>query len=170
MSYHGGLIGIVVVFSLMAWRYHYNFWRLTDFVVPVVPLGYFFGRIGNFLGGELYGRATTVPWGMTFFDGILRHPVQLYEAMCGGLLVFAVLWGVRNRHYVPGQLTILFIVLAGTTRFLTDFFREPDAHIGFIWNFFTVGQLLSLAMACSACMLYWGTVQRTAVGGGEKSA
>lgn len=148
MSYFGGLIGIIIAALIFARKYKINFWRLADFVVPAVPAGYFFGRIGNFLNGELYGRVTQKWWGMYFpADSFnLRHPSQLYEAFFEGLVLFLVLWLLRNHSKFPGYLLVLYLAGYGLLRFAVEFFREPDSQIGLIMGVLTFGQALSLVL------------------------
>ncbi len=147
MSYHGGLIGVVAASWIFCRSKKINFWLWADFVIPAVPLGYFFGRIGNFLNGELYGRITQKPWGM-FFDNekILRHPSQLYEAFWEGIVIFLILWSIRNRTFFKKRLIFVYLFLYSFFRFLVEFWREPNEQIGLFWGALTLGQILSLAM------------------------
>ena len=159
MSYHGGAIGVLFASLIFCHRRQINFWRLVDLFAPVIPLGYTFGRIGNFINGELYGRATTVAWGMIFPQDPLqaiRHPSQLYEAFFEGLLLFAVLWTIRKKSPFDGFLLALYLMGYGLVRFFIEFYREPDAHLGFIWVSLTTGQVLCLLMmAAGAAVLIW---------------
>ncbi|MFH1080201.1 MAG: prolipoprotein diacylglyceryl transferase [Pseudomonadota bacterium] len=159
MSYHGGAIGVVFATLIFCRRHRISFWRLADLFVPAIPLGYTFGRIGNFINGELYGRATSVAWGMIFpLDPlqVVRHPSQLYEAFFEGLALFAVLWTIRRRSPFDGFLLALYLMGYGLVRFFIEFYREPDAHIGLIWVSLTTGQVLCLLMmAAGAIILIW---------------
>lgn len=159
MSYHGGAIGVLFASLIFCHRRQINFWRLVDLFAPVIPLGYTFGRIGNFINGELYGRATTVAWGMIFPQDPLqaiRHPSQLYEAFFEGMLLFAVLWTIRKKSPFDGFLLALYLMGYGLVRFFIEFYREPDAHLGFIWVSLTTGQVLCLlTMAAGATILIW---------------
>lgn len=149
MSYHGGLIGVVLVTVLFCRRHKIRFWQFGDWLCAAAPLGYMFGRIGNFLNGELWGRATTMPWGMYFpLDATqsLRHPSQLYEALFEGLFLFIVLWSIRKRNPFEGFSVGLYIFGYGLVRFVIEFFREPDAHLGLVLGFNTMGQVLCLLM------------------------
>lgn len=149
MSYHGGLIGAVASAWIFAKIRRINFRLLSDFVIPAVPAGYFFGRLGNFLNGELYGRVTDKFWGMYFpadMQGLLRHPSTLYEAALEGLILFFVLWRLRNQEKFRGRLLGLYISLYALFRILAEFFREPDQQIGYIFSFLTLGQGLSFIM------------------------
>jgi len=148
MSYHGGLIGILIAGLIFARRYRIDFWSLSDFVVPAVPAGYFFGRVGNFINNELYGKITKKPWGMHFknFSSELRHPSQLYEAFLEGVVLFLFLWIVRNKKIFKNKFFGLYIVSYGIIRFVCEFFRESDETINFLTDYITLGQWLSLIM------------------------
>lgn len=149
MSYHGGLIGGIMATFRFCKVSRLKFWEFVDFVVPAVPLGYTLGRIGNFLNGELFGRVTEHPWGMYFaqsYDGLLRHPSQLYEASGEGLLLFCILWPLRNKSWPSGVLSLCYVVGYGCVRIVLERFRQPDGHIGFIFGQATIGQLYCLAM------------------------
>ncbi|EKE11415.1 MAG: hypothetical protein ACD_15C00084G0016 [uncultured bacterium] len=151
MSYHGGLVGAVIAAYFFARKHKLNFRAWADFIVPAVPAGYFFGRIGNFLNLELYGRATDSWIGMYFpvaasFEYSLRFPSQLIEAFLEGIILFIILWSIRNNKKYEGHLLSFYIVGYGVARFLGEFFREPDEHIGFIFSFITLGQIFSILM------------------------
>ncbi|KKP59019.1 MAG: Prolipoprotein diacylglyceryl transferase [Candidatus Moranbacteria bacterium GW2011_GWF1_34_10] len=147
MSYHGGVLGFILVTYLFCKKRKINFLKLTDFVLPAIPAGYFFGRIGNFLNGELYGRVIDKMWGMNFGDGLLRHPSQLYEAFFEGVILFLILWLLRNRLAKNiGMISGLYILGYGTARFVIEFLREPDSQIGFVIGVLTMGQMLSVIM------------------------
>lgn len=162
MSYHGGLMGVVlamIIFSRISMRKKGNFWALADFVAPAVPAGYFFGRIGNFFNGELYGRLTDSWVGMYFSSAIgnenlLRYPSQLIEALLEGLILFAILWPLRNKRMFPGYFAALYLIGYGIFRIIGEFFREPDEHVGFFWGYFTLGQIFSLMMVLAGIMIY----------------
>lgn len=159
MSYHGGAIGVLFAGLIFCRRRRINFWRLADLFAPAVPLGFTFGRIGNFINGELYGRATTVAWGMVFpLDPlqVVRHPSQLYEALFEGLVLFAVLWTIRKRSPFDGFLLALYLMGYGLVRFFIEFYREPDGHVGLIWVSLTTGQFLCLLMmVAGVVILIW---------------
>lgn len=149
MSFHGGGVGVLIASLWFLRRASVRFVDFADFIVPCIPLGYFFGRIGNFINGELYGRVTTVPWGMYFPSdpsGRLRHPSQLYEAFLEGVVLFAVLWMLRRRQSFKGLMLPLYLGGYAVARFIVEFFRQPDSHLGFIVVDLSMGQLLSIGM------------------------
>jgi phosphatidylglycerol:prolipoprotein diacylglycerol transferase len=154
MSYHGGVLGFVLVAYFFTKKKKINFWRMLDFILPAVPAGYFFGRVGNFINGELYGRITSQKIGMDFGDGVLRHPSQLYEAMGEGILLFIILWVLRNKFSNKvGMISGLYLLIYGIVRFIIEFWREPDLQIGFIFSFLTMGQMLSTCMIALGCYI-----------------
>jgi phosphatidylglycerol:prolipoprotein diacylglycerol transferase len=156
MSYHGGALGVLIASIIFCRKYSIPFWHFADLISAAIPLGYTFGRIGNFINGELYGRVTDVPWGMYFpLDPALRlhHPSQLYEAFFEGIFLFIVLWTLRKKKYFDGFLFSLYLIGYGTVRFFIEFFREPDAHLGFVAGVLTMGQVLCLIMIVSGLVL-----------------
>ncbi len=149
MSYHGGLIGVALATGYYCRRNKVSFWETADLFLPAIPLGYTFGRIGNFINGELYGRITTSPIGMRFPaapGSDLRHPSQLYEAFFEGIFLFCILWFTRRLPKPAGVSLGMYLLGYGLVRFFIEFFREPDAHIGFILGSFSIGQLLCFMM------------------------
>jgi len=148
MSFHGGLLGVIVAGSLFCWKRGYSFHEVADLAGVVAPMGLFFGRIGNFINGELYGRVTDVPWCMVFPTGgdICRHPSQLYQAFLEGATLFTILWVLSRKPLPRGVLFWTMIMGYGGFRFFVEFFREPDAHLGFIVGSFSMGQVLSFPM------------------------
>jgi phosphatidylglycerol:prolipoprotein diacylglycerol transferase len=151
MSFHGGLLGVTAAMLFFAKKYGKLFFTVSDFVAPVVPLGLFFGRIANFINGELWGAPSMLPWAMVFPDpragGIPRHPSQLYEALLEGLLLFIILWWFTSKPRPLMAATGLFLLGYGVFRSLIEFVREPDANIGYLaWDWLTMGQVLSLPM------------------------
>lgn len=149
MSFHGGGIGVFIASLWFLRRASVRFIDFADFIVPCIPLGYSFGRIGNFINGELYGRVTTVPWGMYFPSdpsGRLRHPSQLYEALLEGVVLFAVIWMLRRRQALKGLMLPIYLGGYAVARFIVEFFRQPDSHLGFIAVNLSMGQLLSIGM------------------------
>ncbi len=159
MSYHGGLVGVIITGIIFCAKNKINFWQLSDLFIPQIPLAYTFGRIGNFLNGELYGRVTDVPWGMYFpldRTNQLRHPSQLYEAFFEGIFLFLILWRMRRKRFFSGFFLSLYLIGYGVVRFFIEFFREPDPQLGFIADFLTMGQILCLVMIFSgAGLLYY---------------
>jgi len=155
MSFHGGMIGAVLAGWLFCRRRKLPFWAVADSVAVVAPIGIGLGRLGNFINGELFGRPTNVPWAMIFPDGgpIPRHPSQLYEALAEGLLLFTLLWYLRQRSFKDGMMVVLFIIMYGAFRFILEFYRAPDSHLGMILGFLTMGQVLCVAMILSGLIL-----------------
>ncbi len=148
MSFHGGLIGSVVAGVWCCKKFKVAPWLVADLVIVTAPIGLGMGRIGNFINGELYGRITDVPWGMVFPNGgpLPRHPSQIYEFFLEGVVLFSVLWIMKSRIRENGLLSSLFVILYGAIRFILEFFREPDAQLGFVAGPFTMGQVLSACM------------------------
>jgi len=148
MSFHGGLMGMVAAGWIYARRKGVEFWDLADIGALASPIGLMLGRIGNFINGELYGRVTSLPWGMVFPLGgdLPRHPSQLYEALLEGPALFLFLWWLRLRTRRPGQVLGAFLIAYGVLRFLVEFLREPDIQLGFIFYHLTMGQILCLFM------------------------
>lgn len=159
MSFHGGLLGVIAAMAWFARRRGRSLFAVTDFIAPVVPLGFGAGRLGNFINGELWGRVTDVPWGMVFPGaGLLpRHPSQLYELALEGIALFVLLWWFSARPRPLGAVSGLFLLAYGTFRFGVEFYRAPDAHLGTIaFDWLTMGQLLSLPMIVGgAALLAW---------------
>jgi len=156
MSFHGGLIGVLIVGILFSWRNKKSFWKISDLIIVTVPIGLGLGRIGNFINGELYGRVTQVPWGMIFPQGgsLPRHPSQLYESALEGGILFLVLWFMKDRKLPTGGFLALFLFLYGMFRFFVEFFREPDVQLGFVIGHFTMGQALSSFMIVLGILLF----------------
>lgn len=148
MSFHGGLLGTIIALAWYSKRRGIPAYTIADLAAGVTPIGLGFGRIGNFINGELFGRATDVEWCMVFPNGgpACRHPSQLYEAALEGVLLFTVLWLIAKRATPPGTVFWSFIAGYGVCRFAVEFFREPDAHLGFVFGSFSMGQFLSLPM------------------------
>jgi phosphatidylglycerol---prolipoprotein diacylglyceryl transferase len=147
MSYHGALIGFLLSSYLYARKHKESFWLYMDLVAVSVPIGYVFGRIGNFLNQELIGNETTVAWGVYYGD-ILVHPSQLYEAFLEGVVVFAIMMFIRRYKSFDGMLALAYAGLYGMARFIAEFYRAPDIQIGYIWgtSWLTMGQALSGSM------------------------
>ena len=151
MSFHGGFLGVIAAAMLFAKRHHVPPLALADLLAAAAPIGLFFGRVANFINGELFGRTSDVPWAMVFPHGgpLPRHPSQLYEAGLEGLLLFVIIavatLATRARHR-PGLILGIFLLGYGLARSVVELFREPDAHLGFIFGPLTMGQILSAPM------------------------
>ena len=159
MSYHGGLIGVILAALYYTRRNGLSFLEMADLFIPAIPLGYTFGRLGNFINGELYGRATTARIGMYFPQAggdAMRHPSQLYEAFFEGIVLFALLWLLRRRVRLSGAMLGIYLIGYGTVRFMIEFARQPDDHLGLVWLGFSMGQLLCAAMITAGiAVLFW---------------
>ena len=161
MSFHGGVLGFVVALILQARQTGRTFLELADFVLPVVPVGLFFGRIANFINQELWGRASDLPWAVLFphpaAGGIPRHPSQLYEALLEGVILAILLHLLWVRRPPTGTVAGCFLLGYGIFRSAIEFVREPDAHIGYLWgDWLTMGQALSLPMAgVGLWLIFW---------------
>lgn len=158
MSFHGGLIGVMTALGIFAYRRHKSFWDVLDFTAPLVPFGLAAGRLGNFINGELWGRVTDVEWAMVFPTGgpYPRHPSQLYEMALEGFLLLGILLWFARRPRPSGQIAALFLIGYSICRFVVEFWREPDASVGYLWgNWLTMGQLLSLPMFLIGLLLWW---------------
>jgi phosphatidylglycerol:prolipoprotein diacylglycerol transferase len=155
MSFHGGFIGSVIAGVWTCRRFNADSWMVSDLITVTAPIGIGMGRLGNFINGELYGRVTTMPWGMVFPNGgpLPRHPSQVYEIFLEGVVLFIVMWTLRSRVRTSGVLTALFILLYGLNRFIVEFFREPDVQLGFVIGHFTMGQVLSAGMVLAGAGL-----------------
>jgi phosphatidylglycerol:prolipoprotein diacylglycerol transferase len=159
MSYHGGVIAILLSSALFSFRHRISFWRLSDLLCPAIPLGYTFGRIGNFLNGELYGRVTALPWGMYFPEDTtrqLRHPSQLYEAFFEGIFLFLLLWRLRRTPALRGHFLGLYLIGYGAVRFFIEFTRQPDPQLGLVLGPFSMGQVLCGGMILAGALLIAG--------------
>lgn len=155
MSFHGGLLGALIAGLWFCRRRGLSFWDVADAVIVTAPIGLGLGRLGNFINGELFGRESSVPWAMVFPEGgpVPRHPSQLYEVFLEGLVLFIVLWGLRNRTFRPGTMVCLFLGGYGLMRFIVEFFRQPDPQIGLLWGVLSMGQVLCLGMIAAAVLI-----------------
>lgn len=156
MSFHGGMLGVFAAAAWFARKTGRTFFDVTDFVAPVIPIGLFFGRIANFINAELVGRPTDVPWAMIYpqIDALARHPSQLYQAALEGIMLLALLWFVARRPRRRMVVSGFFLIGYGSLRFTAEFFRQPDAHLGFIaFDWMTMGQLLCLPMIAGGLLL-----------------
>lgn len=156
MSFHGGLIGVLLAIALFCRRRHLVFLRVMDLIAPLVPLGLAAGRMGNFINGELWGRASDLPWAMVFpqaGDSIARHPSQLYQFAGEGVLLFVVLWLYSSKPRAVGAVSGAFLAGYAVLRFLAEFARQPDAFLGFPLPGITMGQILSVPMLAAGVWL-----------------
>jgi phosphatidylglycerol:prolipoprotein diacylglycerol transferase len=157
MAFHGGLIGVIVMMAIYARRQRIGALALGDFVAPLIPPGLAAGRLGNFINAELWGAPTQLPWGMVYppLGPEPRHPSQLYELALEGILLFVVVWTFSRHPRPAGAVTGLFLAGYGTARFMVEFVRLPDAHIGYLWGgWLTMGQALSLPMIGAGAALW----------------
>ena len=170
MSFHGGLIGVVAAAILFCRLRGLPFWDVADAVIVTAPIGLCLGRLGNFINGELYGRPSSVPWAMVFPTGppVPRHPSQLYEAALEGVVLFLILWWLKDSKAKPGAMVCLFLGGYGIFRFVVEFFREPDSQIGLFFGFLSMGQFLCLAMILMSIVLWLLLSGRPREGGDEK--
>lgn len=180
MSFHGGLLGVILAILLFSWRKKQNFWDIADFVAPLVPLGLAAGRIGNFINGELWGRVTSAhaPWAMVFpealqedqawviahpeslgafiqYQGLPRHPSQLYEFALEGVVLFIILWRFSAKPRLRAETSALFLLCYGAFRFLVEFTRAPDAFLGLLAAHLSMGQWLSVPMMIAGGIIGW---------------
>jgi len=148
MSFHGGLLGVILAMLWFAHRHKTTFFVVSDLVAPLVPFGLAFGRLGNFINGELWGRPTDLPWAMIFpqVDSLPRHPSQIYQFLGEGILLGIILWIFSSKPRPLGQVSGLFLLGYGVCRFLAEFAREPDAFLGLLGLGLSMGQWLSLPM------------------------
>lgn len=155
MSFHGGLAGVLIAMWLFGRRIGLSMWQVTDFLAPMVPLGLGFGRIGNFINNELWGKPTDVPWAFNI-NGVGVHPSQLYEALLEGLVLFAILWWYSSKQRPYMAVSGMFLLFYGVFRFVVEFYRVPDAHLSYLaLGWVTMGQVLSAPMiVLGAIMLF----------------
>jgi phosphatidylglycerol---prolipoprotein diacylglyceryl transferase len=160
MSFHGGAIGVSVAILLFTWRRKIPIFAFSDIITEAIPIGLFFGRIANFINGELFGRPTDVPWAMIFPNGgpVPRHPSQLYEAFCEGILLFLLLFFAERRgsRRRPGIVTGIFFVGYAAARIFGEMFRQPDPQLGYLIFGATMGQLLSIpVLIAGIALIFW---------------
>jgi phosphatidylglycerol:prolipoprotein diacylglycerol transferase len=155
MSFHGGLLGVMLAMVFAARRHHVDWLRLMDFIAPLIPPGIAAGRLGNFINAELPGRVSDLPWAM-LFPGVegARHPSQLYQFALEGVTLFFFLWWFSSRPRPRGQVSAMFLIGYGVLRFIAEFAREPDSFIGYLALGFTMGQWLCLAMIAGGIALF----------------
>ncbi len=159
MSFHGGLLGVIVAMWSFARKYNKSFFNVADFVAPLVPIGLGAGRVGNFINAELWGKVSDAPWAMVFPNAgpLPRHPSQLYEVILEGVALFLILWVYSRKPRPTMAVSGLFLLCYGTFRFLVEFVRIPDSQLGYLaFDWITMGQLLSTPMiVLGAGMLWW---------------
>ena len=157
MSFHGGFLGVLVAMVFFARKYHKSWLGIMDFVAPLVPIGLGAGRMGNFINGELWGRATNTNWGMIFprVDNTPRHPSQLYEFGLEGVLLFLILWIYSSKPRETGTVSAVFLMGYGGFRFIAEFTRQPDANLGILNLGMSMGQWLSLPMVAIGLVMYF---------------
>ena len=162
MAFHGGALGVIIAVAVYSWRQKLDLLRLGDLVAPCVPFGLFFGRVANFINGELWGRPTDLPWGVVFptsGDGVPRHPSQLYEAALEGVALFLILrWATHGARLLPrrGMVAGLFLLGYGLFRACLEVVREPDRHMPeALRGYLTMGMLLSIPMLIVGAWLVW---------------
>ena len=159
MSFHGGLIGVIIATKIFSYKNKINQFVFLDLVALSAPIGVFFGRIANFINSELYGRATDLPWSVQFLliDNIKRHPSQLYEAFFEGVVLFFILNHFFKKNYLqnPGKISALFLIFYSLFRFFVEFFRSPDPQIGYLMLNLTLGQLISVLFLIIGTLLFY---------------
>jgi len=157
MSFHGGFLGVLVAMYFFHRKHPHPWLKIMDFVAPLVPIGLGAGRMGNFINGELWGRPTNSEYGMIFpqVDNIARHPSQLYEFALEGVVMFCILWWFSKKERPTGAISGLFLILYGSFRFLVEFTRQPDAHLGLLELGFSMGQWLSMPMVIVGVWMLW---------------
>ena len=159
MSFHGGVIGIIIASIIFAKKYEDNIFNYLDVVAIVSPIGIFFGRIANFINSELYGHETTMPWGVKFIqiDNLYRHPSQIYEAILEGIVLFILLifFWKKEKFKTQGKLSAFFLIYYSTFRFIVEYFREPDNQLGYFILNLTMGQIISLVFFIAGITLYY---------------
>ena len=157
MSFHGGLIGVIISTYIFGKKYEINKFVLLDYISITAPIGIFLGRLANFINGELVGKMTDVSWGVIFpnIDNNFRHPSQIYEAFLEGIVLFLIMnvlffW----KKYKPGICSCMFLIFYGTFRIIAEFFREPDSHIGYVVGEISMGMVLSIIMILAGVLIY----------------
>lgn len=157
MSFHGGLLGVLVAMLLFAKKHHKTFFQVTDFISPLIPIGLGLGRMGNFINGELWGRVSDMPWAIVFPHAgpFARHPSQLYQAFFEGLVLFIILWIYSRKPRPVMAVSGMFALCYSIFRLFTEMFREPDGHLGLLWFQLTMGQWLSLPLMLVGILLLY---------------
>jgi len=158
MSFHGGFLGVLFMVWWWARKYKVNYFDVTDFIAPVIPIGLAAGRVGNFINGYLWGRVTDVPWAMIYPQAgpVPRHPSEIYEFLLEGVLLFIILWLYSAKPRKRMMVSALFLTGYGCFRFFCEFFRQPDPQLGFIaFHWLTMGMLLSFPMIIGGLFMFW---------------
>ena len=158
MSFHGGLIGVIIATFLFSKKHGVNSYIFLDLISLVAPIGIFFGRIANFINSELYGKETDILWSVKFLavDNIPRHPTQIYEAFFEGIILFILLnFILKSGKTKPGVISSLFLIFYSIFRFLIEFLREPDSHLGLFYNLVSMGQILSIPLIIFGLVIYF---------------
>jgi phosphatidylglycerol:prolipoprotein diacylglycerol transferase len=159
MSFHGGLIGVIIASMLFSKKNNMNHFIFLDFVALTAPIGIFFGRLANFINSELYGIPVELPWAVTFaqIDNLARHPSQLYEAILEGIILFLILLYFRKKNYLekPGLISALFLIFYSVFRLIVEFFREPDEQLGYLFFNLSMGQIISLVFILLGIILFY---------------
>jgi len=165
MSFHGGLLGAFVAGYIVIRKNNLDFFKVADLIAPTCPVGIGFGRIGNFINSELFGKPTDMPWGMVFPYGgpMPRHPSQLYEAFFEGLFLFVVLWIYKDRKKRDGDVFSVFLIFYGVFRIFCELFREPDQQLGYIFGLLSMGQLLSILMMTAGLIMKFYYLPKTGI-------
>ena len=159
MSFHGGLIGIIIASIIFGKRNNQNPFLYMDIVALVAPIGIFFGRLSNFINSELYGKVTDLPWSVTFIqiDNLPRHPTQIYAALLEGIILFVILMNFKNKNFLlkPGLISSLFLIFYSIFRFSIEFLRVPDTQLGYLLFNLTMGQILSIILMLTGLVLFY---------------
>ncbi len=162
MSFHGGLIGVLIAVAIFCFNRNKNWLTLMDFIAPLIPTGLAAGRLGNFINSELWGRATDLPVGMVFplVDNVSRHPSQLYEFFLEGVVLFIIIWWASSVRRPVGVISALFLMVYGILRFLVEYAREPDQYLGFLLMGLTMGQILCIPMMIAGLIMFFWAYRR----------
>ena len=158
MSFHGGLLGVIAAIFIFSKKKKYNFFKFTDIVACVAPIGIFFGRVANFINGELYGKISTLPWSVIFPNGgsVARHPSQIYEAILEGIILFVLInyFALKKKLLLKaGYISGLFLIFYSIARIIGENFREPDIHLGYFFDYFSMGTILSTITFLAGCLI-----------------
>ncbi len=160
MSFHGGMIGVIIANLIFSKKKNTNFFKYSDIVACVAPIGIFLGRVANFINGELFGKVSTLPWAVIFPNGgnLARHPSQIYEAVLEGIILFILInYLALRKHLIikPGYISSFFLISYSILRIFSENFREPDQHIGYVFNYFTMGTLLSMLTLITGLLIVY---------------